>query len=195
MFAPTYDRSMPRLAPVDQPYEPEVADSLRRLMGSDEVEPLKLFRTIARNPQMLDRFRQIGSTLLSFGTLPAVDRETVIHRTTARCGADYEWGVHAVAFAGPLGLGEDWLGATWSGEPGDFADAGQALLVRACDELHDDATLSDATWSALRERYDDAQLVELVCLAGFYHLVSFVCGAFAVEREEWAAVPAGMSEG
>jgi len=184
---------MPRLAPVDQPYEPEVADSLRRLMGSDEVEPLKLFRTIARNPVMLDRFRQIGSSLLSFGTLPAADRETVIHRITARCGADYEWGVHAVAFAGPLGLDDDWLQATWSGTPDDFTDEGQALLVRACDELHDAATLTDQTWSALRERYDDAQLVELVCLAGFYHLVSFCCRAFAIDPEEWAKQPVGTS--
>src|SRR4051794_12011526 len=104
MFASTYDRAMPRLAPLDPPYEPEIADSLRRLMGGVEAEPLGLFRTIARNPVMLDRFRQIGSSLLSFGSLPAADRETVIHRTTARCGAAYEWGVHAVAFAGALGL-------------------------------------------------------------------------------------------
>lgn len=158
-------------------------------MGSDAIEPLKLFRTIAHHPQMLERFRQTGSTLLSFGRLPAIDRETVIHRVTARCGAGYEWGVHAVAFAGPLGLGEDWLRATWTGGPEDFDDPAQALLVRAVDELHDTSTLADATWAALREHYDDAQLVELVCLAGFYHLVSFVCRAFAVEPESYAAEP------
>ena len=180
---------MTRLAPLDPPYEPEIADSLRRLMGGVDAEPLRLFRTIARNPVMLDRFRQIGSSLLSFGTLPAADRETVIHRTTARCGAAYEWGVHAVAFAGPLGLGDEWLQATWSGAPDDMGDERHALLMRACDELHDDATLTDATWAALRERYTDAQLVELVCLAGFYHLVSFACRAFAIEPEAWAAAP------
>jgi len=180
---------MPRLAPLDPPYEPEIADTLRRLMGPVDAEPLNLFRTIAHHPELLDRFRRTGATMLSFGRLPAVDRETIIHRTTARCGADYEWGVHAVAFAGPLGLNADWLRATWSGKPEDFADPGQQLLARACDELHDDATLSDATWAPLRERYDDAQLVELVCLAGFYHLVSFVCRAFAVDAEPWARTP------
>ena len=90
---------MARLEPVQPPYELEVADALRRLMGSQEVELLKLFRTIAHHPALLDRFRQIGSTVLSFGRLEATDRETIIHRTTARCGAEYEWGVHAVAFA------------------------------------------------------------------------------------------------
>jgi len=153
----------PRLPPLTPPYEPEIEASLRRLMGRVDADPLALFRTIAHHPALLERFRQTGSTLLSFGRLPDADRETIIHRTTARCGAAYEWGVHAVAFAAPLGLDDEWLRATWH----------------------------EATWVALRERYDDAQLVELVCLAGFYHLVSFVCGAFAVAPEDWAAaVPA-----
>jgi 4-carboxymuconolactone decarboxylase len=176
-----------RLQPLTAPYEPEIEESLRRLMGPVEAEPLALFRTIAHHPALLERFRQTGSTLLSFGRLPDADRETVIHRTTARCGAAYEWGVHAVTFAAALGLDERWLTATWNGDPDDFADPGQALLVRFADELHDTATVGDATWAALRERYDDAQLVELVCLAGFYHLVSYVCRAFAVAPEPWAA--------
>jgi alkylhydroperoxidase family enzyme len=176
-----------RLKPLTPPYEPAIDESLRRLMGRVDADPLALFRTIAHHPALLERFRQTGSTLLSFGRLPAVDRETVIHRTCARCGAAYEWGVHAVVFAAPLGLDEHWLRATWRGRPDDFADPGQALLVRFADELHDSATVSDATWAALRERYDDAQLVEVVCLAGFYHLVSFACRAFGVAPEAWAA--------
>jgi 4-carboxymuconolactone decarboxylase len=176
-----------RMQPLTPPYEPAIEDSLRRLMGPVEAEPLALFRTIAHHPALLERFRQIGSTLLSFGRVPDSDRETVIHRTTARCGAAYEWGVHAVVFAAPLGLDADWLRATWQGGPDDFADPGQALLVRLADELHDTATVTEATWAALRERYDDDQLVELVCLAGFYHLVSYLCGAFAIAPESWAA--------
>ena len=179
-----------RLLPLTPPYDPEIDETLQRLMGRrPDVEPLALFRTIAHHPALLERFRQTGSALPSFGRLPAADRETVIHRTTARCDADYEWGVHAVLFAAALGLDEAWLRATWHGTPEDFADPGQALLVRFADELHDTATVTDETWAALRARYDDAELVELVCLAGFYHLVSFVCGAFSVEPEPWAVAP------
>jgi 4-carboxymuconolactone decarboxylase len=179
-----------RLEPLQPPYPPELAETLRRLMGGVGAEPLALFRTIAHHDILLDRFRQIGSTVLSFGRLPADERETAIHRTTARCGAAYEWGVHAVAFAGPLGLGEDWLRATWHGTADDPAfTPRQALLVRACDELHDTAALSDALWTELEAGWPEDQLVELVCLVGFYHLISFVCGAFAVEPEPWAATP------
>jgi hypothetical protein len=184
-----------RLAPLQPPFTETVASALRRLMGGhDDVEPLALFRTLAHHDALLERFRQVGSALLSFGRIDPADRETVIHRTTARCGAAYEWGVHAALFAPAVGADEAWLRATWQGTSEDQAfTPRQALLVVMCDELHDTATLSDPTWVRLRAAYVDDELVELVCLAGFYHLVSFVCGAFAVQAEPWAtAVPAAV---
>ena len=76
-----------RLAPLAPPYTPAVADALRRLMGGADAEPLALFRTIAHHEALLDRFRATGSTLVSFGKLAPDERETLIQRTTARCGA------------------------------------------------------------------------------------------------------------
>ena len=176
----------PRLAPLDPPYDPEIAETLRRLMGGVEQEPLKLFRTIAHNPAILGRFRQIGSSLLSFGTLDAAERETVIHRVTARAGAAYEWGVHAAVFAPAAGVDAD---ALWAGEAEDVADERQRLLVRLADELHDTATVSDALYAQLEEHWPPAQLVELIALCGFYRLVSYLCNAFAIEAEDWARAP------
>ena len=60
------------------------------------------------------------------------------------------------------------------------------LLVALVDELHDTSTVSDHTWTALTEHYDEAQLVELVALAGQYHAVSFMANALGVEREDAA---------
>lgn len=178
-----------RLPPLEPPYPAGVGDMLRRLMGGQDVAPLALFRTIAHHPALLDRFRQTGSTLLSFGLLDAVDRETLIHRTTARCGAEYEWGVHAVAFAAALGLDAGWLAATVHG--GAAADAD---LLALADALHDTGRVDDALFARLSGRFDDAQLVEAVCVCGFYHLVSFLCGAFAIEPEPWAARFPGPAE-
>ena len=183
----------PRLAPLEPPYEPSTGDALRRLMGGVDAEPLALFRTIAHHDALLDRFRSTGSTLLSFGRLAPDERETLIQRTTARCGAAYEWGVHASVFAPQLGLGEEWLRATWSSDASDAAfTERQSLLVRLADELHDSAAVSNELWRELESRWGPDELVEAVCVCGFYHLVSFVCGTFAVEPEPWAAAaPAG----
>ena len=181
-----------RLSPLPPPYSPAVADTLRRLMGGADAEPLALFRTIAHHEALLDRFRATGSTLLSFGKLAADERETLIQRTTARCGASYEWGVHAALFAPALGLGEEWLEATWRGESDDPAfSSRQRTLVRLADELHDGGQVSDALWSELEADWTSEQIVEAVCVAGFYHLVSFLCGALRVDPEPWAVAPPG----
>lgn len=174
-----------RLQPLEPPYAPGVEDTLRRLMGPVDAEPLNLFRTIAHHDALLERFRQIGSSLLSFGRLAADEREIVIHRTTALCGAPYEWGVHATVFADQAGIDAQ---ALWRGDV-EGLDRRQRTVVRLCDELHATATIGDELWAELRAGWPADQLVELVCLAGFYHLVSFACNAFGVEPEAWAAQP------
>ena len=183
----TPQTSPARLEPLAQPYPPEVAETLRRMMPPG-VEPLKLFRTVAHNPAILERFRTTGAYILNFGQIEPADREIVIHRTTARCGCEYEWGVHA-AFYGPnVGLTEEQLRATVHGAAVDPVwSPRQALLVRLVDELHDTARVSDELWAELAREWKPAQLVELVATVGFYHFVSFTANAFAVEHEEYAA--------
>ena len=100
--------------------------------------------------------------------------------------------MHAALFAPAAGKDEAWLQATWSGRrrrPGLLRRA-SALLVTMCDELHDTGTLTDGDErGARRATYTPAHRVELTCLVGFYHLVSFCCGAFGLEPEPWAAAP------
>jgi len=179
-------RSAPRIEPLNPPYEPEVAESLRRMMPPG-AEPLRLFRTVARNPAILERFRSTGAYILNFGRVDPVDREILLHRTCARCGCEYEWGVHAVAFGRPLGLSEDQLRATvLEGADSPVWPEAQRLLLLLADELHDTATVSESLWARLTEHWDDSQLVELIATAGFYHLVSFLANALAVQPEEYA---------
>jgi 4-carboxymuconolactone decarboxylase len=180
------DPSGPRIPPLDPPYPEPVAETLRRMMPPG-AEPLKLFRTVAWNEHVLERFRTIGAYLLNFGTLEPLDREIVIHRTCARCGCEYEWGVHAAVFARQVGISEEQLEATVSKDPADPVwSPRQSLLVRLADELHDDATVSDGLWAQLAREWDPPQLIELVALAGFYHLVSFAANAARVELEAGA---------
>ena len=178
----------PRIAPLDPPFEPGVAETLERMMGGSGAEPLKLFRTVAHNPHVLDKFRSTGSYLLNFGTLDPAERETVVHRTCARCEAEYEWGVHATFYGESVGLTRDQVDATVLGGPDDPAWSGnQSLLVRLVDELHDTSTVSDELWGEIHDLWTPAQLVELVALVGQYHLVSYFANAFRVELEEYGA--------
>ena len=95
----------PRIAPLDPPYEPDTQKLFDRVMP-EGMDPLLIFRTLATNPRIFPRFMRAG--VLDRGPVDIRDRELVIHRTTALCRAEYEWGVHVTAFARPLGLSDEW---------------------------------------------------------------------------------------
>lgn len=87
-------------------------------------------------------------------------------------------------FAGRARLGADELYATvWLGPDAPCWSAEESLLVRAADELHERVHISDATWASLRACFDEAQLVEIVALAGLYRMVSYVVNATGVALE------------
>ena len=176
--------SPPRIAPLAPPYAPEVAEHLEKLMPPG-MPPIALFRTVAHNPRVLGRMRRGG--LLDPGSISVRQREIVILRTTARCGAEYEWGVHVAFFAAAAGLDAAQLAATVHGAADDPAwGAEERLLVALADALHDGADVPDALWGELAARFAPGQLVELLFLAGLYHAVSFVVNATRVAGEPGA---------
>ena len=174
------------MTPLDPPYDPEIAKALERMMGGSGIEPLKLFRTVARNPHVLDKFRSMGSYLLNFGTLNPTDREIVVLRTCALNGSAYEWGVHVAVYSEAVGLNEAQVAATVSGET-DAWDEQHVLLVRMAEELHRSSGITDDLWNALAVHWSDAQLVELLAVAGQYRMVCYFTNALRIETESFAA--------
>lgn len=173
---------MPRLEPLAPPYAPEIDQELRRMMPPG-VPPIALFRTVAHNPRVLSRWR--GGHLLDRGSISLRQRELVILRTTARLDAEYEWGVHIEFFAAKAGFSEAERAATVHRGPEAWSGA-EAVLVGIVDALVDTATLDDALWAEAARHFSPAQLIEILSLVGFYHLVSFVVNATGVAREPGA---------
>jgi alkylhydroperoxidase family enzyme len=179
---------MARIAPLDPPYPPDVAAALERWMppGAD-VPPLALFRTLQRHAELASRMRALGSGLLGHGRLALRDRELVIDRTSARAGALYEWGVHAAFFGEAAGLTAEQLRSIAAGGPDDPCwSPRDALILRAADELHDTATLSQPLFAALAAELDVEQLLELAVCAGFYRTIAHVLNVAGTEPEPWA---------
>lgn len=174
-----------RIAPAVQPYEADMEEILKNLMP-EGVEPLLLFRTLARDPRLFRRFMAGG--LLDKGTLSLREREIVIDRTCARCGGEYEWGVHITLFAERVGFGPEEIRATTAeGSDSVCWSDDERLLIRTVDQLHDTATIDDDLWVALVRCYSDEQLLEVMMLTGFYHMVSFVVNATRLPSEAYAA--------
>jgi len=174
---------------LEPPYAQEIAAMLARWMPPNSgAEPLRLFRTLAVHPELAARMRPLGAGILAHGAVEPRLREVMILRTCALCGAEYEWGVHAVAFAGAVGLSEQQLAATANG---DAAERVWSLLeravVRLADELHERSGVSEELFAELARHFSTAQIVELVVTAGWYHTIAYVINAARVQPEPWAA--------
>ena len=173
---------MTRIEPLSGPFEGPVAEDLTRMMPPG-MAPIALFRTLAKNPRVLRRFRR--GSLLDPGSVSVRDREVMILRTTARTGAEYEWGVHVAFFSGAAGLDARQIRATVFDDPEAWTERDRVVLALA-DELHRDARPSDATFEALRAHFDEGQVLELLALAGFYRCVAYVVNGAGVPLEDAA---------
>jgi hypothetical protein len=174
----------PRLPPVSPPLSAELAallDSLR--LG--RPEPIMLFRTLAHAPRVLERVKAGG--LLDKGPVPLRLREIAILRTTARCGAGYEWGVHVAGFSSKAGLSPADVNATAKLGPRDHTWTDEeALVIELADELHDTSHVSNALYARLTGAFAADVMLELISLVGFYHLISFQVNALGLTKEAFA---------
>lgn len=180
---------VPRIDPLRPPYDPETEAQLQKWMPPGApVEPLALFRTLFVHPELAARMRPLGAGLLGHGLLEPRDREIVVLRTCARCGAEYEWGVHAVAFGSAAGLSEAQISATAAGSAEDPAwSQRDRALVRLADALFQANTIGEELWAELLAGWSAPQLLELIVAAGWYRTISYVINAARIELEPWAA--------
>lgn len=181
--------SAPRIPPLEPPYEADLQALLAKMTPPGAPEVLALFRVLAHHPALAERMTGWGGFLLGRkALLPLRDREVVIDRVCARCGAEYEWGVHVAAFAQAAGFTPEQTRAIADPAADDASLAERdRLLVQLVDELHEGSDVSDSLWSELARHWTQPQLIELLMLAGWYRAISYVCNAARVPLERWGA--------
>ncbi|HEY8545333.1 MAG TPA: carboxymuconolactone decarboxylase family protein [Acidimicrobiales bacterium] len=164
----------------------EVGDETAQLLEGLKFDPEgpvpNLFATLAHHPRLLKRWSAFGGTLLFRSELSNRERELLILRTAWRCKAHYEWS-HHVPLALRVGVTKAEIARVVEGPDAPGWDPVDAALVRAADELHADAVISDATWAVLAGRYTPAQLVEIPMVVGQYHLVAFTLNSLGVQLD------------
>jgi len=174
---------MPRITPLEPPYAADLQASFDAIMQG--APPLTLFRTVAASERAWRKFR--GGSLLDRGPLSLRDRELVIDRTCALTGNEYEWGVHITAFAAAARLTPDEIAATVHGGSAAPAwSAAERALLTAAEALHARATLDDEEFAAFRAHYDEAQVLEVLLLCGFYRTVAYLCRGLDLPLEAGA---------
>ena len=182
------DAEPTRIEPLAPPYSADVEQQLTAMMPPG-VPPILLFRTVAKNLAMATAMRgwggyELGSSL----SLTLRDREILIDRTCARCGCEYEWGVHIAFFGERAELRPEQITSLTHGQATDpcWNEERDRLLIECADALHDNATLDDRLYRRVADRFDEAQILDILMLCGWYHAISFAANGAGVALENGA---------
>ena len=169
----------PRIAPLR---DEELSDEQKEALKPFGDRVLNIFRTLAHAPKALERFNQWGGYVLSRrNALTPRQREIVILRTGFLCRSGYEWTQH-VAIGKREGLNDDEIARIKKGAGAGWA-AADAALIAASDELHADQFVSDKTWKALSQHFDEKQCMDVVFTAAQYTQVSMMLNSFGVQLD------------
>ena len=175
---------MARLSALESPFEPEVKAQLEAMMPAGSP-PIGLFRTMVRNRAMTTAMHGFGAYELSRElSVRLREREVVILRTCAGCGAEYEWGVHVEVFAQRAAFSTNQVTELTLGL---MAESGwtnrERLLILMVDELLASRDVSDDLWVQMTELFSDEELLDVVMLCGWYQAISQLCKAVRVDLE------------
>lgn len=132
----------------------------------------EIMTTLMCHPELWERVALLSIQLLGHGALARRDAELAILRTAWLCQAPYEWGEH-VGQAKNAGVTGAEIERITQGSSARGWSAHDRAILSAAEELHDDATISDATWKALAKRLDHKQLFELLVLIGQFTSVAY----------------------
>ncbi|MBV9952932.1 MAG: carboxymuconolactone decarboxylase family protein [Acidimicrobiia bacterium] len=184
----------PRIEPLPpREWSPEMRDALAVLLPEHPRHPrpkreggpkgLNALGMFAHHPALTRAFNTFNGHILFMTSLSPRQRELVVLRVAHRRDAEYEWTQH-VLMAGDAGITDEEVERIAAG-PGDSAwSLPDQALLRATDELLDDALITDATWEVLAEELDTEQLIDLVFTVGAYDLVAMAFRTFGVQLDE-----------
>jgi 4-carboxymuconolactone decarboxylase len=153
------------------------------LPGQLNVDDNHVLNTLAQHPDLAEPFLIFNRHLLKTSTLPVRLRQIAIMRVAWMCKSTYVWASHLRTSLRAGLVGEDFepisVGLThshWNSE--------EKAVLHATEQLVETANLDDAAWHALANFLDQQQLLDFLFTVGNYLLLSLVCNATRIEREE-----------
>jgi alkylhydroperoxidase family enzyme len=141
---------------------------------------LNLLGTLAHHPELTAAYHAFNGHILFATTLSPRQRELLVLRVAARREAEYEWLQHTI-LAADAGLTPEDVARVQEGPDAAGWAPLDAAMLRAVDELIDDALISDDTWAALAAELDRQQLMDLVFTVGAYELLAMAFKTFGIE--------------
>ena len=174
--------SKPRVEMMEQSDWDEEQNQIMNRNFPDLVPP-NIHKTIIHHTKLMKRWMVFANHVLNKSSLPGREREMAILRTGWLCRAGYEW-AHHVEIGKREGLTQEEIEAIKHGPDAQVWSDLDRSLLRAVEELLNDCFISDDTWNALSQKFNQQQLMDIVFAVGNYNLVSMALNTLGVQLEE-----------
>ncbi|MBM4184838.1 MAG: carboxymuconolactone decarboxylase family protein [Gemmatimonadetes bacterium] len=141
------------------------------------------WHAIVRSPGMLNPARALSDYVRFNSSLPARLSEFAILITAREWSSQYEWNAHhGLAMRG--GLRPEIAAAVAEGRRPEGMAADEAAVYDFCIELHQNRSVSDATYARARELLGEQGIMDVIGLSGWYTLVSMVLNTARIPAPE-----------
>lgn len=144
------------------------------------------FNVWLRSPGVGNRLQELGSELRFRTSLPQALNEFAILITAREWSSQYEWYAHhrlALAAGLPASVAADLAEGR---RPANMSDD-QRIIYDFCTELHRTRFVSDATYEAVKQRFGERGVVDLIAVSGYYVAVAMTLNTARV------GLPAGVA--
>lgn len=163
-----------RLPPIDPADLTEdqiaAAEAFKSSRGTAVFGP---FVPLLRSPETMLRVQRLGEQCRYHNSLGLRLSEFVILMVARRHGQPVEWAIHA-PIAEKAGVAPGTIAALADGRRPTAMAADEALVHDALCEMWAHDNWSDATWEAIRQRFGEDGIIDLVVTAGYYALLANV---------------------
>src|SRR6516164_4309714 len=150
---------------------PEQKTMVDHLLAGERGGVRGPFNVLLRSPEVGDFAQQFGGAMRFRTTIPKDISETIIIMTGRYWMAQYEWTAHKAA-ALQNGVKPEIVEAIANGKRPAGMSHDMELAYNFIDELLTTHQVSDASFTAVKDRYGEKGIVDIAGLSGWYCLVS-----------------------
>jgi len=129
------------------------------------------FSALLYSPEMGDAAQELGARVRFKNSLPEKLKELAILTVARFWTAQYEWYAHR-RLALEAGLDGAIIDAIAAGKRPASMTAEETAIYAFATELLETREVSDATFAAVKERFGEKGVIDLICTMGYYTLVS-----------------------
>jgi 4-carboxymuconolactone decarboxylase len=170
------EASPPRFKPLTESDMSEAQLKAARELASGprgRMNPSGPNALLLRSPDLMSRTQKVGEYLRYSSALPARLNEFAILVTARHWTAQVEWIAHH-PLALKAGLNPAVADDLAQGKRPAAMQEDEAIVYQFCTELHQTKGVSDATFIAMRDKFGERGVIDLIGLSGYYAMLAMV---------------------